>query len=319
MIELGPLKGIEVVMTFMPKGMPVNAQDLAHAPIRCGNPKRFYHGNEFYFPCGKCSLCRAYDASVLAHRIDLEARYHRSTSFVTLTYAPAHLPADGCLSIDHMTRFLKRLRKAHGKPLRYYYLAEYGGSRYRPHYHLVLYGWPGCPQGLNGTRHLSDGQTPDCCRHCSQLWRSWGYGRIDVRPFEQGVSQYLSGYAVKHLAYAPPFIVPEFARWSRNPGLGFAAVDDIAADVLSINPEPDDAPVALRYANGVRPLGEYMTIKLREVLGITPGEIQARRQEQYVSQVNANRAARRHGTSAPAMGAALAAEHLRLRRRRLAH
>jgi len=317
MIYAGPLSGIEVVMAFMPKGLPVAADDLAHAPVRCASPKRFSHGPEFYFPCGKCSLCRAYDASVLAHRIDLEARYHDSTAFATLTYAPAHLPADGCLSLDHMTRFLKRLRKAYGQPLRYYYLAEYGVSTYRPHYHLVLYGWPRCPQGRAGTRFLSDGQTPDCCEHCSRISRAWGYGRVDVRPFEQGASHYLSGYAVKHLAYSPPFIVREFARWSRNPGLGFAAVDDIAADVLSINPSPDDAPVALRYADGVRPLGEYLTLKLREVLDISPEQVLAKRQEQYDRQVVANRAARRHGTSAPVMGAALAAEHLR--RRRLTH
>lgn len=306
-------------MAFMPKGIPVDRDDLANAPIKCAHPKRWGHGPEHYYPCGKCNLCRAYDATVLAHRIDLEARYHASTAFVTLTYAPAFLPPDGCLSLDHVTLFLKRLRKAHGKPLRYYYLAEYGSKSYRPHYHMVLYGWPPCPMGRAGTRFLSDGQTPDCCKPCLQLARSWGMGRVDVRPFQQGASQYLSSYAVKAISgdKPPPFLVREFARWSRKPGLGAAAVAEIAASTLRINPCPDDAPVALRYGHYVRPLGEFLRLKLRKELGIPADSILANRQVSYDRQVAANRAAREHGTSALAMGVRLSLQYAIKRKRKV--
>lgn len=318
MLKRTPLRGAEVVMaSFLEKGVPLSAADLGNAPIRCANPIRDHRSPvEFYFPCGKCELCRAYDGQVLAHRIDLEAQYHRHISHVTLTYAPAKRPAGNCLSLDDVTRFLKRLRFHHGRPLRYYYVAEYGSGTLLPHYHFVLYGWAPCEAG--GTRFLSDGQTPNCCRGCMQLSHAWGMGRCEVRALIEGHSFYLSGYVTKHHTGAggPALLVPEFARWSRQPGLAYAAVDDIAAALLSVNPEPDDAPVALRYGPYVRPLGEYLRNKLREVLDITPEQVLASRKAAADHQVAANRAARSHGTTAPAMGAALLAERQSRRRPR---
>jgi len=78
-----------------------------------------------------------------------------NNTFITLTYNNKHLPGNphdpdlekglehnpGTLVKQHLTKFLKRLRKNSGKKIRYYACGEYGDSNNRPHYHALLFGY----------------------------------------------------------------------------------------------------------------------------------------------------------------------------------
>lgn len=90
---------------------------------------------------------------------------HDRNCFITLTYAPEHLPSDKSLHVDHFQKFMKRLRRKFicqnvTKPdrkkrtrvccsglhkrvpfIRYFQCGEYGEDLQRPHYHACLFGF----------------------------------------------------------------------------------------------------------------------------------------------------------------------------------
>lgn len=107
--------------------------------MRCNNPKWLdFHG--FMAPCGKCLACKKTKAREWAARIIHEAYYYEASSFVTLTYNDKNLPGDRSLDPDHLSLFLKRLRKKISpQKIKYFACGEYGGKG-RPHYHLILFG-----------------------------------------------------------------------------------------------------------------------------------------------------------------------------------
>lgn len=65
--------------------------------------------------CGQCIGCRLERSRQWAIRCMHEAKMHRFNSFVTLTYAPEHLPENGQLVKRHPVLFIKRLREALGR------------------------------------------------------------------------------------------------------------------------------------------------------------------------------------------------------------
>lgn len=70
-----------------------------------------------------------------------EAQLHENNCFVTLTYAPEHLPEHGVLRYDDAVKFMKRLRRHCGSGIRSYGCAEYGAKFGRPHYHLCIFNY----------------------------------------------------------------------------------------------------------------------------------------------------------------------------------
>ena len=102
-------------------------------------------------PCGKCEYCRKQMAEQWATRIELEAKEWDDVIFLTLTYDDDHIPygeiLKGYRSIQRQTvnkrdvqLFIKRLRKAYKKPIKYFLAAEYGDRTKRPHYHAIVFG-----------------------------------------------------------------------------------------------------------------------------------------------------------------------------------
>lgn len=64
------------------------------------------------------------------------------SAFLTLTYNEENLPKYGTLVPQHMTNFIKRLRKKIATRIRYYQCGEYGESvGNRPHHHICLFGY----------------------------------------------------------------------------------------------------------------------------------------------------------------------------------
>lgn len=93
-------------------------------------------------PCGKCIPCLVSKRQEWTFRLEQEFKNClHGASFITLTYDPKHLPANGSLDKKHVQDYLKRLRKKDGtNSIRYYCVGEYGSRYGRPHYHLLLFG-----------------------------------------------------------------------------------------------------------------------------------------------------------------------------------
>lgn len=110
--------------------------------MNCSNP--FYLDKEgIWVPCGRCILCRIQRAKEWSTRLCHEIGYWDKTAFVTLTYAPEHLPASGSVSKRELQLFFKRLRKnlaTFDRKIAYYASGEYGDENGRPHYHVILFG-----------------------------------------------------------------------------------------------------------------------------------------------------------------------------------
>lgn len=122
----------------MPCFHPIAAhQERPGAPLSFS--KTIGRGRRVEVPCGRCIGCRLEYARQWALRCVHEASLFDENAFVTLTYDAAHLPADLSLRYRDVQLFLKRLRKRH--KVRFYVCGEYGESRSRPHYHILLFGF----------------------------------------------------------------------------------------------------------------------------------------------------------------------------------
>lgn len=178
-------------------------------------------------PCGQCMACRLSKAQEWTLRITHEASLHPVTSFLTLTYAPDHLPPFGSLHYRDYQLFMKRLRKAiHPQKLRFFACGEYGGKTNRAHYHAVLFGYAPT-DGVFYTEKASTIYTSRFLDSC------WSKGAVYWSFFEPGAASYIARYVTKKITgaaapahYADPETgevgvrQPEFARMSLKPGLG---------------------------------------------------------------------------------------------------
>lgn len=177
---------------------------------------------------------------------------HPSASFITLTYHPDHLPENGTLVPEHLSSFMKRVRKNTGLSLRFYGVGEYGDESWRPHYHLAMF-------GMGKELALI-------------VEKSWQMGAIHCGDLTFASAQYVAGYCTKKLtSRTDPRLsgrYPEFARMSRRPGIGAPAVRTIA-DALSNKHGWDsinatgDVPGSLMHGGAAYPLGPYLRRKLR--------------------------------------------------------
>jgi hypothetical protein len=142
-------------------------------------------------PCGQCVGCRARRRSDWALRIMHEARYWPSSCFLTLTYAPEHLPPDGGLRHRDFQLFAKRLRKRFS--IGYYMCGEYGDETRRPHYHAALFGHSfssdRVPRGKSGSGNLFYSS--------AELSRYWILGNSTVQDLTPQSAGYVAGYVMK--------------------------------------------------------------------------------------------------------------------------
>lgn len=191
----------------------------------------------------------------------LESLCHDHSSFVTLTYSDAELPHGGTLEPKHVQSFLKRLRAAHSRPLRFFAVGEYGDHTHRPHYHLALFGL----SALDG--HLVD--------------RSWAKGHVHVGDLTPSSANYIAGYVVKKMTHASDDRLggrhPEFGRMSLRPGIGAPAMT-VLRDALNNQTgltelrQTGDVPRQLRLGRQAIPLARYLRAKLREALELDDSE-----------------------------------------------
>lgn len=218
------------------------------------------------YGCGQCMPCRYNRRRIWSHRIMLEATQHKENAFVTLTYDDAHMPVDGSLEPKHFTDFVKRLRHHYSdRKLRYFGCGEYGDESMRPHYHLAVFNLPTCEYKQTRKRRI-------CCPTCSDVREIWGYGNVYLGMLEEHSAQYVSGYVVKKMTRRDDIRLngrhPEFARMSLKPGIGANAMIDAASDMLAHPVSGAVHASNIDYGKKSRPLGRYLTKKLRMYRGL---------------------------------------------------
>ena len=154
--------------------------EIFFAEHKCRDQRR-----QLQLPCGQCHGCRLERSRQWAVRCLHEAQLHTENSFLTLTYAPEHLPKNGSLDFKHPQDFLKRLRyyypRHKGYNLRYYGGGEYGEETFRPHYHICLFGkdW----DDKTFYTKNAQGDTIWTSRRLDEIWGmgQWTTGEVNFR------------------------------------------------------------------------------------------------------------------------------------------
>lgn len=215
--------------------------------LRCINPYISNWGSDSVaFPCGQCPVCRQKKAQEWALRLSFESRLYKKEeiAFVTLTYSPETIPDKYTLVPEHLSSFIKRLRKhlssRTDKKIRFFGCGEYGEKRSRPHYHLLIFG--------------IDKENLDC------IQKSWKLGIIDIQqPRSYGnVESYVAGYVSKKQpkVHYGKDRVPPFHRQSLGIGWNFVK-----------NNFPHFSPICI-INNKTRYIGRYLRNKLAEKFNI---------------------------------------------------
>lgn len=189
-------------------------------------------------PCGQCIGCRLERSRQWAVRCMHEASLHPCNSFLTLTYDDEHIrwsPVTGeqTLYKRDLQLFMKRLRK-HLEPLkvRFFACGEYGDNTYRPHYHLILFGFD-----FRSDRRLYKMSNAGFPYYISDtLNKLWSFGYCLVADVSFDSCAYVARYVTKKLngeagRIKYEGIQPEFVNMSRRPGIGADWFAKYAGDV----------------------------------------------------------------------------------------
>lgn len=195
-------------------------------------------------PCGKCYNCKMQYAKQWTLRLLLEKTKFPDNLcwFLTLTYNNEELPY--CYSADSlgnavqrptlrprdMQLFFKRLRRKYGS-IRIFYCGEYGDRNKRPHYHAIVFGLP-----INDLVCCGIGKNGDLLFNSPSLDAEWyrldgdfkhNLGFVVVGNVTAKSCAYVARYCLKKAksVMSDPYIVPEFVRMSRRPGIASDFVD----------------------------------------------------------------------------------------------
>lgn len=205
-----PMKLLD--MGFKPNGKRITA--FAHP-----SDHRWRIYPPIAIPCGQCIGCRLQRSAEWALRCVHEAQLHDSNCFITLTYAPEHIPADGSLHKEHFQLFMKRFRKQVSPIMpRYYMCGEYGEDLGRPHYHAIIFGYD-FPDKV--FYEIKSGQRLYLSPSLVKLW-PYGFHRIGHMSFE--AAGYVARYCTKKITGKAASShygdrIPEYNQMSLKPGI----------------------------------------------------------------------------------------------------
>jgi len=232
-------------------------------------------------PCGQCIGCRLDRSRQWAIRCHHEASLHEKNCFITLTYAPEHVPSVSVIHTrqtyqylvkKHFQDFMKRLRFQYGPGIRYFHCGEYGERYGRPHFHAILFNLDFHDKYVwrkNSTGEFDLYRSPT-------LEKLWNLGHAELGSVTFESAAYVARYIVKkvtgrnaedHYSYvADPetgelgMRKPEYTTMSRRPGIGKPWLEKFALDVF-----PDDFVLVERQGKLV-PCGvpKYYTSELEK-------------------------------------------------------
>lgn len=190
----------------------------------------------------------------------LETMTSSKSCFATLTYSDDRVPMDidtGHLILRPRDVQLAFKRLRHGGPFRFFLVGEYGDRTWRPHYHACFF-------GLNEADE-------------ERIYNAWGEGFVSVRPMDITRAKYIAHYTTKKMTHEHDERLegrpPEFARMSRDPGIGIPAIPSLAAMYQTRSggialEKQGDIVTAVRFGRAVYPLDKFAAGKLRESLGL---------------------------------------------------
>lgn len=272
---------------------------------------------EKIFSCGQCNPCRLKKRREWTHRIMLEAAGQTDNCFVTLTYSDENIPQDASLEPKHLQDWFKRFRKAiEPNRVRYFACGEYGDETQRPHYHVILFGYPNCSY----TRSTYSKYRLNCCPTCDLIRDTWGKGHILLGELTIQSARYCAGYVLKKMTSKDDERLqgrhPEFARQSRRPGLGVGFMHDVASTMMEhrLDDTLVDVPMTLRHGTSEMPLGRYLRRQLRMMIGRDPntpkGVLDEIYKEMHDLRENARTRAKEMGHSSPTMALEMTQQEL---------
>lgn len=161
-----------------------------------GQPSPMWLG--LWLPCRRCKACLRYRRWQWRCRAERELRVASRTWFGTLTLSPeSHYLMMARAGVDtfagrhreaskEVTKFLKRVRKNTGAPLRYLIVCEEHKQKLAglPHYHLLV--------------HQSDPLKPVTYRDLAGQWK-WGFSNFKLVDDGELTNQQAAGYVTKYL------------------------------------------------------------------------------------------------------------------------
>lgn len=205
-------------------------------PLQFNNPNSAAY-KQIMVPCGACFGCQLDKSRDWAVRIMHEARYHKCTSFITLTYAKN----PWSLNKVDFKNFMKRLRKQldkQGIRIRFFQSAEYGSKLGRPHHHAIIFGHDFPDKTIRKMRGEYKVYNSDF------LKKTWGHGRVEVGTLTIKSAQYVAAYLTKKRKDRRWYKgrMPEYGTMSRMPGIGKKWLDDYESDcypqdICYVNPQ----------------------------------------------------------------------------------
>lgn len=165
-------------------------------------PSNLDNYQELEIPCGICLGCRLDHSNSWACRIMLESYDHKENSFITLTYNNENLPKT---ENGHMTLvkkdiqdFIKRLRFHLNKKISYFSCGEYGGKTFRPHAHLIVFGYK--PKDLKLHKYS---ETENNMYISQELEKIWGKGYVCIEDVTYKSACYTARYVQKKAGLTP--------------------------------------------------------------------------------------------------------------------
>lgn len=199
---------------------------------------------EVKLKCSQCIGCRLELREAWALRCYCEMKSHKHSFFLTPTYDDAHLPLHGSLVPDHLSDFMRALRrKSRLGALRYFGVGEYGERTHRPHYHALVFG-PDIPD----LRKVNSIRASEDVFRSELVSEAWPYGDVVIGRASLATARYVAGYVVKkyrgkdseaHYSRVDDAtgeivsVEPEFSRMSRRPGVGLPWLERWWRDVYA--------------------------------------------------------------------------------------
>lgn len=158
-----------------------------------------YVDGKFLVPCNSCQKCLIKRSREIATLSYLEYMKHKDACFLTLTYDDEHLGDNDKFDYTHIQKFKKRLsiraeREYGKKGLKYVVVGEWGDTRGRKHWHILVFGWSPTDKYLDHMRS----RTSNKARYRSVLLdKLWKYGWLDVDEVNTKTIFYVARYVQK--------------------------------------------------------------------------------------------------------------------------